>query len=190
MSRSAQRAAATLALLLALASGPADAALASAPAAFSVSPSTMGEGETATVRVDPVGGRLMSPPGEFDLYIVWFSGPGVVFLTPSGQWSAEPVVYRAGLAAGGFAPVTGPLHPPARTLGSMPLGAIFTRPAGHPLQRPNWLYQPQLVTVRLKASLAGDPNRSRAVVTLGGLGLLSLGGCLLVLWRSWRAPGA
>jgi hypothetical protein len=44
--------------------------------------------------------------------------------------------------------------------------------------------------VRLKASLAGDPKRGRALVILGGLGLLSLGASVLVVWRARRRTGA
>jgi hypothetical protein len=189
MSASIQRGAVALVLSLALASGAAEAALAPAPAVFRVSPATVREGETAMIEVKPAAGSGSSPSG-FDLYVIWFSGPGAVFLTASGQWSGEPVAYRAGLAPGGFAPIAGPMHPPARAVGMMPLGSIFTRPGGHPLQRTDWAYQPQMVTVRLKASLAGDPNRGRALVTLGGLGLLSLGASALVVSRARRPTGA
>ncbi len=189
MSASIQRGAAALVLSLALASGAAEAALAPAPAVFRVSPATVREGETATIEVEPAAGSGSSPSG-FDLYIIWFSGPGAVFLTASGQWSGEPVAYRAGLAPGSFAPIVGSMHPPARAVGMMPLGAIFTRPGGHPLQRTDWAYQPQMVTVRLKASLAGDPKRGRALVILGGLGLLSLGASALVVWRAQRRTGS
>jgi hypothetical protein len=182
--------AAALALSAALAtSGAAEAALAPAPGIFRVRPDTVKEGEAARIEVEPAGasGSFRS---DFDLYIVWFSGPGAAFLTASGQWSAEPSTYRAKLTPGGFAPIVGPLRPPARAVGTMPLGAIFTRPGGHPLQRSDWVYQPQLVTVRLKASLAAVSNRSRALATLGGLGLLSLGASALVLWRAGRRSGA
>jgi len=189
MSARIQRGAAALVLSLALASGSAEAVLAPAPAVFRGSPATVREGETATIGVEPAAGSGTSPSG-FDLYIIWFSGPGAVFLTVSGQWSGEPVAYRGGLAPGSFAPIAGPMHPPARAVGMMPLGAIFTRPGGHPLQRTDWAYQPQMVTVRLKASLARDPKRGRALVILGGLGLLSLGASALVVWRARRRTGA
>jgi hypothetical protein len=181
--------AAALVLSVVLASGAAEAALAPAPGLFRVRPDTVKEGEAARVEVEPAGASG-SLRGDFDLYIVWFSGPGAAFLTASGQWSAEPAIYRARVTPGGFAPIEGPLHPPARAVGTIPLGAIFTRPGGHPLQRTDWMYQPQLVTVRLKASLAAAPNRSRALATLGGLGLLSLGASALVLWRAGRRSGA
>ncbi len=181
--------AAALALSVALTSGATAAALAPAPGVFRVRPDTVKEDEAARIEVEPAGasGFFRS---DFDLYVVWFSGPGAAFLTASGQWSAEPATYRARLRPGGFAPIEGPLHPPARAVGTMPLGAIFTRPGGHPLQRSDWVYQPQLVTVRLKASLAAAPNRSRALATLGGLGLLSLGASALVLWRAGRRSRA
>jgi hypothetical protein len=177
--------AAALAFSLALAGGAVESALAPAPAVFQVRPATVREAETPMIEVMPAAGSGASR-SDFDLYIVWFSGPGAAFLTASGQWSAEPVAYRPRLSAGGFAPFEGPMHPPARAVGTMPVGAIFTRPGGQPLQRTDWAYQPQLVTVRLKASLARDPGRGRALETLGGLGLLSLGASLLVVWRASR----
>jgi hypothetical protein len=75
-------------------------------------------------------------------------------------------------------------------VGSLPLAALFVRSGGEPLARPDWVYQPALRVVRLKASITGDLSMGRAAGVLGGLGLLTLAACAAVAFYPRRRLSA
>jgi len=174
--------------LLILGAGSGEAALPRAPLDFSVSPSTVRQDERATVRLEPRGRAAAG--AAFDVYVIWFVSGGVAFLAPDGAWSAQPVPILTGLTAGHLEPAVKELRPPARTVGSLPLAALFVRSGGEPLARPDWVYQPALRVVRLKASIAGDLGMGRAAGVLGGLGLLTLAACAAVAFYPRRRLSA
>lgn len=176
--RRATAAGAAVAAVLILGAGPGEAALPRAPLDFSVSPLTVSQDKPALIRLEPRG--AVAAGAAFDVYVVWFVSGGVAFLAPDGAWSAQPVPYLTGLTADRLGPVVKEWRPPARTVGSLPLAALFVRAGGQPLARPDWAYQPELQLVRLKASITGDLSAGRAVGVLGGLGLLTLAACAVV----------
>ena len=177
-------AAGAAAAMLILGAGSGEAALPQAPLDFSASPSTVRQDERATVRLAPRG---RPAAGEaFDVYVIWFVSGGVAFLAPDGAWSAQPVPVLTGQTAGRLEATVKEWRPPPRTVGPLPLAALFVRSGGQPLARPDWVYQPALQVVRLKASIAGDLSMGRAAAVLGGLGLLTLAACAAVAFNPRR----
>lgn len=172
------------AFLLAASASAARASLAPPPLDFSVSPSTVTEGVPATVRIERLGRH---GPGErFDVYLAFFiDWDDVVFMTPAGAWSARPVPYRQNLALAELAPVAAEWPHPA-PVGSLIMGMFVVRAGMPPLVRANWLSQPVIKMVRVKA--LGDPRRDpEAILVLGSLGVLTLAALIVVLLAPRRA---
>lgn len=176
---------ALVASLLAAGASLADASLAPPPLDFSVSPSAVTEGGPATVRIERLRGAGRGE--QFDVYLAFFiAWDDVVFMTPAGVWSAQPVPYRQNLVLADFVPVVAGWPHPA-PVGSLIMGMFVVRAGTPPLVRANWLYQPVIKMVRVKAASADALRDPEAVLVLGSLAVLTLAALIVVLLAPRRA---
>ena len=176
----------TLALVLGLGSGGAEAGLPRPPFGFRAAPSTVTEGEAIELRVEP----RPSPGGErhgFDLYVVVYVGWDVdSFVGPDGTRSIDGVPFRRGLSTSDLAPVVVRWRDPAPA-GTLLLVGLAVKAGTSPYIRSNWLYEPKVESVRVAPALQQGRERRHAVIVLASLALPTLAAALLVLVYPGRA---
>jgi hypothetical protein len=163
-----------------------------APFSFAASASATADGNDMVIRVEPHPARPAGATGPFDLYVVQLtSWESARFLTPAGLWSEAPVAMRQNLLASRMAPLR--LQWSESQLGTMHLLVLATKASSDPRLRGNWLFQPKLRLVRLKARLSPE-QRGHAIFVIGSLGFVTLVAAAAVLgfprgWgRRWPSP--
>jgi hypothetical protein len=162
-----------------------------APFSFAASASATADGNDMVIRVEPHQPPPEGATGPFDLYVVQLtSWESARFLTPAGLWSEAPVAVRQNLLASRMAPLR--FHWSESQLGTMHLLALATKASTDPRLRSNWVFQPKLRLVRLKARFSPE-QRGHAIFAIASLGLVTLVAAAVVLGfpLGWgrRRPG-
>jgi hypothetical protein len=125
------------------------------------------------------GGNVSTAPA--DLYLVWAFRPDARFLTPDGAWTSEPVPIRRGVRLAGLEPVEVAWR--AEPAGSISFALLAVKAGGHPLDRANWLWSPELSWVRVQAPRTLDRFARQLLVALGVAAFVSVAVVLVDLRR-------
>jgi len=160
----------------------ANSSLATAPFSFAASASATADGNEMVIRVELHQAPPAGAAGPFDLYVAQLtSWESARFLTPAGLWSEAPVAVRQNLLASRMAPLR--LQWSESQLGTMHLMVLATKASSDPRLRSNWLFQPKLRLVRLKARLSPE-QRGHGIFVIGSLGLVTLVAAAVVFGSS------
>jgi hypothetical protein len=155
---------------MALAATTATAALPAPPFDFSLSPSSVVEGEPVTIRITP----RSAAPGAHDLYVVHARSEEASFLDPNGAWAPRPVLY-ARVGDGPVAPIVRP-WPKAWPPGEHALALVVVPVSGDPLARLGWRYRPVERRVTIAPRVSGDaPPDVMTMTVLAALTLAAIG---------------
>lgn len=170
-----------LAGLLALAATSVEAALPAPPFDLGLSPTSLIEGDTATVRV--TARPRSTEAGRYDVYVLLASVEQAAFLTPEGTWAPRPVAYARAVSTSD-PPIVRP-WPKVWPAGDYALGLVVVPPSGDPLARSEWRYRPAVTWFQIA------PRQSAAAAltpaTVGLLGLAAAAAIALVWWASSSA---
>jgi hypothetical protein len=107
-----------------------------------------------------------------DLYLVWAFRPDARFVTAEGAWTSEPVPIRRGVRLEGLPAVTVDWR--AEPPGSISLALLAVKAGGHPIDRANWLWSPELSWVTVKAPRTLDRSARQLLVGLGVAAFVSV----------------
>ena len=158
-----------------------EAALPAPPFDLGLSPTSLTEGDTATVRVT---GRPGSTGSErYDVYLLLASVEQAAFLTPEGTWAPRPVPYTRDVSTTD-PPLVRP-WPKVWPAGEYALGLVVVPPSGEPLVRSEWRYRPAVTWFRI----APRPSEAaaRTPATMGLVGLAAAAAIAVVWWASASA---
>lgn len=147
------------------------------PLELRATPSSVVEGGSFTLSLTANPGAAPSATGPLDIFVSFVRDAGRHwgYLDPARGWTADKRRHRRidDVRGAPFSVRFDRVGP----VGRYTFRVQFVRPDTAP-SRKHYVYQPALVTLRIRPSA---PDTGRMVLVLGGLGLLTLGAAALVM---------
>lgn len=125
--------------------------------------------------------RANAASATADLYLVWAFRPDARFLTPDGAWTSEPVPIHRGVRLAGLQPLRVDWR--AEPAGSISFALLAVKAGGHPIDRANWLWSPELSWVTVRSPHTLDRVARQVLVGLGVAAFVSVAVVLVDLRR-------